>query len=340
MTGPVPMPVQSILARAPEHRALPRDPEWAAGAAYVIDGFVPLGRAAVPITDLGFMRADAVYDVVSVSRGRFFRLPDHQARFARSCARVALTNPFTAEEEAALLNALVARTGLRDAYVWWAVTRGVNPPAAADRLHAARFSNRFYAFAMPYLFIKDDAERQAGIDLRVARDHIRIPVDAVDPRAKNFCSLDLSMSLMEAGKHGADWAVMTDGRGALTEAPGSNVFVVADGGVLTPDVGCLEGITRQTVREICAELGLPVRVGRVTVDMLKSADEAFLTSSAGGIVPVSAVDGRPLCRGAGPVSTTVHNLYWEKRWAGWHGVPVDYGADDPVFSRAAPETVR
>ncbi len=340
MTGPAPMPVQSIIAEAPEHRALPRDPEWAAGAAYVIDRFVPLGQATVPITDLGFMRADAVYDVVSVSRGRFFRLSDHQARFARSCARVAMNNPFSNEEEAALLNALVARTGLKDAYVWWAVTRGANPQAAADRVHAGRFTNRFYAFAMPYIFIKGDAERQAGIDLRVARNHIRIPVAAVDPRAKNFCSLDLSMALMEAGEHGADWAVMTDGRGILTEAPGSNVFVVADGAVLTPDAGCLEGITRQTVREICSELGLPVSVGRVSVDMLMSADEAFLTSSAGGIMPVSSVDGRPLCRGAGQVSTTIHDLYWKKRWEGWRGVPVDYQAHDPVFSRRALETAQ
>jgi branched-chain amino acid aminotransferase len=314
------------MAEAAEHQALGRDPEWRAGAAYIIDRFVPLAEAAVPITDLGFMRADAVYDVVSVSRGQFFRLADHQARFARSCARMKLTNPFSTEDEAALLNDLVARTGMQDAYVWWAVTRGANPALPADRLHPQRFTNRFYAFAVPYIFIKHDDERQAGIHLNVSQDYIRIPENAVDPRAKNFCSLDLNMSLMEAGAAGAEWSVLTDGQGKLTEAPGSNIFVVKDGRALTPATGGLEGVTRLTALELCKEVGLEVFETDVSVDELLAADEAFLTSSAGGILPVSAVNCTPLCQGAGPVSTQVHNLYWEKRWDGWHGTPVDYEA--------------
>ncbi len=326
MNDLTPIPVQEIAAKAEEHRPLIRDPGWAEGAAFIIDRFVPLGQAAVPITDLGFLRGDAVYDVVSVSRGQFFRLSDHQARFARSCSRMLLRNPFTPEKVARLLNALVARTGLKDAYIWWAVTRGSNPALPADRLHSDRFTNRFYAFAIPYVFIKDDADRQAGINLHIAKDYIRIPANAVDPRAKNFNSLDLSMSLFEAGRHGAGWSVMTDGNGALAEAPGSNVFVVRDGRVMTPELGCLEGITRLTAIELCRETGLEAAVGRVTVDDLMSAEEVFLTSSAGGILPVSRVDGVPVRQGVGPVSAKIHNLYWERRWQGWHGLAVDYGA--------------
>ena len=256
----------------------------------------------------------------------FFRLRDHQERFARSCARMKLTNPFSPEEEAAILNEIVARSGLRDAYVWWAVTRGANPASPADRLHPERFQNRFYAFVIPYVFVKGDEDRQAGIHLHVAENYIRIPANAVDPRAKNFCSLDLNMSLMEAGEAGAEWSVMTDGKGMLTESPGSNIFVVKGDKVLTPELGCLEGVTRQTARELCEEVGKEVHVTEVAVADLMSADEAFLTTSAGGVLPISAVDGQPLCQGAGPVSSRVHNLYWEKRWAGWHGVDVDYDA--------------
>ncbi len=326
MTNLVPVP--EIMAASVEHHALERNSSWAEGAAYIIDGFVPIGQAAVPISDLGFVRGDAVYDVVSVSRGRFFRLEDHQNRFAGSCGRMSLRSPFSREAEAALLNALVARTGLKDAYVWWSVTRGRNPERPADRLHADRFANRLYAFAVPYVFIKDDADRQAGINLHISRDYIRIPAQAVDPRAKNFNSLDLSMALMEAGGHGADWTVLSDGSVALTEAPGSNVFVVKDGRIHTPERGCLEGITRTTVGELCQTFGMEVMFGRVIVDDLMSADEAFLTSSAGGILPVSKVDGKVLCGRAGPVSTRIHNLYWKKRREGWHGYPVDYEATE------------
>ena len=325
MTELTPITVQGIMASDPLHVPEQRDEAWAAGAGFIIDDFVPIGQAAVPITDLGFMRSDAVYDVVSVSRGQFFRLADHQERLARSCARMKLRNPFDRGKEAELLNELVARTGLKDAFVWWAVTRGANPAMPADRLHADRFQNRFYAFAVPYIFMKGDADRQAGIHLNISKDYIRIPQNAVDPRAKNFCSLDLNMSLMEAGEAGAEWSVMTDGNGILTESPGSNIFLVRDNKVLTPELGCLEGVTRLTARQLCEELGLEVIVGAATVDQLLSADEAFLTSSAGGILPVSTVDGTTLCQGAGPISTKVHNLYWQKRWGGWHGTGVNYG---------------
>lgn len=100
------------------------------------------------------------------------------------------------------------------------MTRGANPSKPNDRLHPERFTNRFYAFVVPYIFIKDDSVRQAGIDLHISDEYIRIPEMAVDPRAKNFCSLDLNMSLMEAGASGAEWSVLTNGQGILTEAPG------------------------------------------------------------------------------------------------------------------------
>ena len=321
------LPVGEILASHTDHQRMPHDAEFDAGAAFVIDRFVPVDRAGVPIDDLGFMRADAVYDVVTVSRGQFFRLSDHQNRFARSCAKVKLRNPFARDRESRILHSLVARAGLKDAYVWWCVTRGANPRNPLDRLNAERFSNRFYAFAVPYVFIKEDAGRKAGINLRVSEDRIRIPPGAVDPRAKNFCSLDLAMALFEAGESGADWAVLTDGKGYLAEAPGSNIFVVRDNVAATPSDGCLEGITRQTALDLCRRLDIETEVRPVRAEELFAADEAFLTSSAGGILPVSAVNGTRFAAAPGPVSRQIHNLYWESRWSGWHGEAVDYGAE-------------
>lgn len=324
MTGAAMIQVEQLLAEAPEHARLDHDPAFAAGAGWVDGAVVPLSETRIPITDLGFMRADAVYDVVSVSRGQFFRLDDHQDRFARSCERMRLVNPLNREDEAQALNDMVAAAGLQDAYVWWCVTRGANPASPIDRLNPSRFANRFYGFAVPYIFIKGDAERTAGIDLWISQDYIRIPRNAVDPRAKNFCSLDLAMSLFEAGRAGSTWSVLTDGNGVLTESPGCNVFIVKDGVVATPDLGCLEGITRQTALELSAELQLKVEERTVAARELEEADEAFLTSSAGGIMPVSRVNGQALCDGAGPVSRRLHDLYWQRRWDGWHGTPVSY----------------
>jgi branched-chain amino acid aminotransferase len=116
----------------------------------------------------------------------------------------------------------------------------------------------------------------------------------------------------------------------LTESPGANIFFIKQGVLCTPDSGCLEGITRKTAIELATEMGIPVNMGRFHVDQLRGADEAFITSTGGGILPVNGVDGHVLggTPGPGELTTKLHNLYWTKRWAGWLGTPVDY--DEPV----------
>lgn len=314
------------MATHPDHRQRPADPDYAFGAAFIADHFCPILQAAVPIFDCGFMHADAVYDVVSVSRGVFFRLEQHQARFARACEAIRVRNPFSREREAEILHELVARAGLHDAYVWWTVTRGLPPMGRNEMVVANNFSNRFYAFAIPFIFIFDDDQRARGVDLIVSRSRIRIPARAVDPTAKNFCWLDMQMALFEAGDRGAEWAVLTDAEGFLTEATGANIFAVIDGVIVTPDTGCLEGITRQSVFELCDELGLQAKAIRIHTDDLRAAQEVFMTTTAGSVMPVRSVDGTLVGdrEGPGEISIRLHNLYWEKRWSGWYATPVRY----------------
>jgi len=296
-----------IMLTHPAHQRLPHGPAYGFGAAFTADRFGPLIEATIPITDCGFMHADAVYDVVSVSRGSFFRLDQHQARFARACDAIRVRNPFGREEEAEILHKIVALAGLRDAYVWWTVTRGLPPLGRGDMIDADRFESRFY-------------------DVIVSRERVRISPRAVDPRAKNFHWLDMQMALFEAGDRGAEWAVLPDEDGYLTEATGANVFLVRDGTVLTPDAGCLEGITRQSVFDLCAELGIPSKTTRLPASELLDAQEVFLTTTAGSIMPVRSVDGEPVGGrdGPGEISAALHNQYWERRWDGWDATPVRY----------------
>jgi branched-chain amino acid aminotransferase len=165
------------------------------------------------------------------------------------------------------------------------------------------------------------------MDLVVSRERIRIPPRAVDPTAKNFCWLDMQMALFEAGERGAEWAVLADEAGYLTEAAGANIFAVIDGAVVSPDSGCLEGLTRKSVFDLCGELGLPARLRPVHAEELRTAQEVFMTTTAGSIMPVRSVDGIAVGgrNGPGEISVRLHNLYWEKRWAGWHATPVRYG---------------
>ena len=318
--------VLEIMQTDDRHKKTPADPAYGEGAAFVIDRYVPIELAAVPITDCGFLRSDACYDVASVSRGNFFRLEHHLDRFFRSMTIFALSSPFERSKIRNILIELARLSGFRDSYIWWAVTRGDTPHGVRDRLDPAKYENRFYAFAIPYVAINDDEQRQRGQDLIISEDYIRIPRNSVEPTAKNFHWLDLMMSLFEAGKKGAEWSLLLGINGYLTEGPGVNAFVVKNGMVLTPLSGCLNGVTRQTVLDLCAMENIPCSETNITKSMVLDADEIFITSTAGGIMPGGTINGKPIGnrKGPGPITARLHDLYWNKRWEGWDATPVPY----------------
>ncbi len=290
------------------------------GVAFIDGEYVPAGEARISVFDAGFTRGDAVYDTVSVWKGYFFRLGDHVPRFLRSCAGMRLACPHPPAELERILAECVHRAGLEDAYVQMIVTRGTFP--SLTRRDPRLCQNKFIAFALPYIWIISPERQLEGIDLAIARNR-RTPAEAIDPRVKNFNWMDLQRGLFEALDQGADTAVLCTPAGHLSEGPGFNLFVIRDGALLTPRANVLEGITRRTVFDLAAEAGVPAREADLTPEALRTADEAFLSSTAGGIMPVSRVDGRPLGAGKpGSLTLRLRTLYWEKREAAWLGTPV------------------
>jgi branched-chain amino acid aminotransferase len=87
----------------------------------------------------------------------------------------------------------------------------------------------------------------------------------------------------------------------------------------------LEGISRRSVMELCEELGIGLEVRKISADEFRDADEIFVTSTAGGVIGVSRVDGRIMNNDRpGPVSERLRETYWSKRKSGWHGEPARY----------------
>ena len=279
------------------------------GIAYLDGRYVPMSEAKIPVLDWGFLRSDATYDVVHTWGGRFFRLDRHLERFERSVARLRMALPFGREELVEVLRQCVIRAGLEAAYVEMICTRGVSPSFSRDPRDAV---NRFIAFAIPFGWILPPEERERGLNVAISRVQ-RIPPQSVDPTVKNYHWLDLVAGLFEAYERGAENVILTDGAGNAAEGPGFNVFAVAQGRVTTPDRGVLEGITRMTAIELCAELGLPVETAALPVEALRGAEEVFVTSTAGGIMPLTRLDGRPIGDGRpGPVTRALIELYWAK----------------------------
>lgn len=292
-------------------------PDFSKGVAFVRGQYVPIAEAAIPITDWGFLRSDATYDVVTVWEGAFFRLDAHLERFMRSCERFRLDAGLTPEQIIAVLTECVRKSGLRSSYVEMIATRGQPPWGSRDPRQAV---NQFYAFAVPFVWIANEAQRQRGLHVQVS-DVQRISARSVDPKAKNYHWNDLTMGLLGALDAGADTVVLTDGAGNVVEGPGFNIFCVRDGVVVTPEEGVLEGVSRRTVIEIAQKLGMRVELRHLPADELRGADEAFLSTSGGGVLPVTQVDDQVVGQGSpGPVTQRLLKTYWE-----WHG--------DPAYSR-------
>lgn len=293
---------------SPEKAAATPNP-FAAGCAWIDGQYVPISEARIPILDTGFVRSDLAYDVVAVWDGRFFRLDDHLDRLFAGCQRIRLTPPVAQADIRSILIETVRRSGLRDAYVEAIVTRGV--PSAGER-DPRLLTPCLYAYAIPYVWIVPDESQLRGTDVVVTRDTHRIPPGAVDPTVKNFHWGDLIRGLFEAYDRGARLPILPGGDGLVTEGPGFNVFAYLDGVLRTPGYGVLEGITRRTVIEIAREGGLRVQVGDIPVDDLYRATEMFLTSTAGGVMPVATLDGLPVGDGGpGSVTMKIRDRYWE-----------------------------
>lgn len=295
---------------------------FADGCAWIDGDYLPIAEARIPINDTGFTRSDCTYDVVSVWQGSFFRLEDHLDRFAASCTAGRFTLPCTRAAIRDILLECVCLSGLRDAYVEMIVTRGVPPPGVRD---PRRFSNRFYAFAIPYVWIATPAQQDAGTSLVIANDTRRIEPDSVDPRMKNFHWGDLTRGLLEAYERDAHSVVLLNAAGDVTEGPGFNVFAFTDGALWTPAAGVLEGITRRTVIELATRAGIEVHSTNFGPQVLRAADELFLTSTAGGVMPVTQLDGRRVGNGRpGALTLRLREAYWDAHREGDWTLAVDY----------------
>jgi branched-chain amino acid aminotransferase len=287
--------------------------------AYINGEYVPRDRARISVFDFGFLRGDAVFDTTSAWNGRIFKLDAHLDRLDLSLRAVRIPCPLPLEELRGVIVETTRRCGLENAYIQTIVTRGEPPLGVRD---LTRCQPGLIVFVVPYVFILSPEQIRSGGRAMIASIRA-LPVQCLDPKIKSLSRLHFDLAVLEGKAAGADVAIMLDLDGHVTEGPGFNVFVVRGGTMFSPPEGILMGITRQTVFELAAEHALPAREAQLTAFDLYAADEVFLTSTAGGIMPLVEIDGRAIGDGKpGPVSQRVHGLYWALRESGRHGTPI------------------
>jgi branched-chain amino acid aminotransferase len=238
-----------------------------------------------------------------------FRLEAHTDRLFDSAHIMNMKMPFTKEELNEATRAAVRENNLESAYIRPMVFYG----SEAMGLRATGLKVRVIVAAWHWGAYMGDEALKTGIKVRTSsftRHHVNISMT----RAKaNGNYINSMLALQEAVSGGADEAMLLDTEGYVAEGSGENIFLVRHGVVYTPEVtSCLNGITRNTILTLAAELGIQVIEKRITRDEVYIADEAFFTGTAAEVTPIREVDGRQIGIGSrGPVTEKLQKAYFD-----------------------------
>ncbi|MFZ1727670.1 MAG: D-amino-acid transaminase [Albidovulum sp.] len=276
---------------------------------YVNGTYLPEHEATVSIFDRGFLMADAVYEVTSVLDGKLIDFAGHVARLERSLGELDMANPMTSDELLAIHRELVTRNALVDGMIYLQVTRG----SAGDRDFAfpdpVKVASTIVLFTQSKPGLADNPVARTGLkvisipDIRWGRRDIKT-VQLLYP----------SMGKMMAQKAGCDDAWLVED-GFVTEGTSNNAYIVRNGVIITRNLSSdiLHGITRAAVLRFAREAQMTIEERPFTVDEVRNADEAFVTSASAFVLPVVEIDGAGIGTGApGPVARRLREIYLEE----------------------------
>jgi branched-chain amino acid aminotransferase len=264
-----------------------------------VDGaLVDETSARVSPMDHGLLTGDGVFETLRVYGGVPFAWDRHLDRLARSATALGLPLPDAASLRTAA-EAVIAANDLAEARLRITVTggpaplgseRGDHPPTvivAVGQLRA--WPETEHVVIVPWT--RNERGATAGLKTISYAENVR--------------------ALAYAHERGANEAVFANTRDELCEATGSNVFVVQDGVVRTPpeSAGCLAGVTRAYVLEVCASDGIMCEEVDLPMHALTSCDEAFLTSSTREVQAIATVDGAALASAPGPVTQQLRDAF-------------------------------
>jgi branched-chain amino acid aminotransferase len=238
-----------------------------------------------------------------------FRLQEHTDRLFRSAHILGMRMPFDKATLVEAQKAAVRENGLRSGYIRPMVFYG---PEAMG-ISAKTLSVHVIVAAWPWGAYLGQEALEHGIRVKTSsfsRHHVNITMCKAKANGNYMNSI---LAHKEAETDGYDEALLLDVDGFVAEGSGENVFIVRNGRLYTPDLtSALEGITRDTIVQLAAEIGVPVVEKRITRDEVYSADEAFFTGTAAEVTPIRELDNRTIGAGKrGPVTERLQAMYFD-----------------------------
>lgn len=266
-----------------------------------IDGqLLPRDQARVSVYDHGLLYGDGVFEGIRVYSGKIFESAAHIRRLYDSAKAIRLEIPMTQSQMHEAIESTFRANGFTDCYVRVVVTRG-----AGDLGIDPRKSHKPCVFIITdkiAVYPADMYEKGMAI---ITSSYTRNHPNSTPPRIKSLNYLNNVLAKIEANDAGVPEALMLNHLGNVCECTADNVFLVRDGKIRTPSVdqGCLEGITRRVIMDLCAKHGISCAETVIQRQDVYTADEMFVTGTGAEVMPVTKVDGRAIGDGvAGPVT--------------------------------------
>lgn len=266
----------------------------------------PRAQAVVSVFDSGFMLGDGVWEGIRVHDGRMAFLKEHLDRLWEGAKAIAMDIGIARAEMIERLEETIAANNMDACHIRLMVTRGVRSTPYQDP--------RVVVSPATIVIIAEHKEPHSeviekGISLFTV--HVRRGDPAVqDPKLNSHSKLNCITACIQATEAGANEGLMLDPHGFVATCNSTHFFIVRKGEVWTSTGDyCLGGITRGNVIRICREEGVPVFEKNFSLTEVYGADEAFVTGTFAGVVPVHTIDGRVITKGRGPMVQRLQSLY-------------------------------
>ncbi len=285
------------------------DPRNASVLVWVNGQLRPRADATVSVFDGGYIAGDGVWEGLRLVHGRWLQLHKHFDRLFAGAAMIQLEVPGGRDGILAALEATRTANDMHDgAHARLMVTRGLKTTPGADPRMISGAAT--VVITMEHK-VPPPALSSAGLALMTSTYRVTRP-DQFDMRLNTHSRMPYILALQQAYNNGADEALMLDDAGHVASCNSTNFFFVSGGTVMTSDgENCFNGITRETVIELCQSHRIPLRLGNFAMTHVMAAQEAFVTGTAPGILAVRSIDGRKLPTAPGPVTRQIGAAYRE-----------------------------
>ena len=285
------------------------DPRNEAILINVNGALVPRAEASVSVFDSGFMLGDGVWEGLRVHKGKVAFLDAHLDRLFEGAKAIAMDFGLSRKELTERIDATIDGNSMRDeegVHVRLMVTRGIRSTPYQDP--RVVISPATIVIIPEY---KAPLPSTIETGIRLFTVHVRRGDPAVqDQKLNSHSKLNCITACIQATQAGADEALMLDPHGFVATCNSTHFFIVRKGVVWTSSGDyCLGGITRSNVIQVCREQGIPVYEKNFSLTDVYGAEEAFVTGTFAGVVPVTNIDGRALTEGRGPMVERLQGLY-------------------------------